>query len=30
MTNKDINIALFSPNEAVYSETFVYAHKILL
>ncbi len=30
MTSKDINIALFSPNEAVYSETFVYAHKTLL
>ena len=30
MTNKLKNIALFSPNEAVYSETFVYAHKTLL
>ncbi|WP_299684322.1 glycosyltransferase family 4 protein [uncultured Dokdonia sp.] len=30
MTKKHKNIALFSPNEAVYSETFVYAHKTML
>lgn len=30
MKEKAKNIALFSPNEAVYSETFVHAHKTLL
>jgi glycosyltransferase involved in cell wall biosynthesis len=30
MTNTLKNIALFSPNEAVYSETFVHAHKTML